>query len=53
MPRGDPKALKPQEMCAYDKVCKGIGGVLNLWSAMANDDFSSKFRWRNELVSQY
>ena len=51
MPLKDPKALKPQKMCAHDEVCKGLGGFLNLWSAMANDDFSREFRRKNEPVS--
>ena len=50
---GDPKALKPQKMRGHDKVCKGSRGFFNLWSAMANDDFSRDFRRKNELVSQY
>ena len=53
VPRGDPKALKPQKMRGHDEVCKGLGGFLNLWSAMANDDFSGEFRRKNEPVSQY
>ena len=40
-------------MRGHDEVCKGLGGFLNLWSAMAIDDFSGKFRRKNELVSQY
>ena len=37
----------------YDEVCKGLGGFLNLWSAMANDDFFGEFKRKNEHVSQY
>ena len=40
-------------MCRHDEVCKGLGGFLNLWSAMATDDFSGEFRRKNELVNQY
>ena len=40
-------------MRGHDEVCKGLGGFLNLWSAMANDDFSGEFRRKNEPVSQY
>ena len=46
-------ALKPQKMCGHDEVYKGLGGFLNLWSAMANDDFSREFRRKNEPLSQY
>ena len=53
VPFGDLKALKPQKMHAHDEVCKGLGGFLNLWSAMANDDFFGEFRRKNELMSQY
>ena len=51
VPRGDLKALKPQKMCGHDEVCKGIGGFLNLWSAMANDDFLGEFRRKNKPMS--
>ena len=53
VPHGDLKALKPQKMRGHDEVCKGLGGFLNLWSAMATDDFSGEFRRKNEPVSQY
>ena len=53
MPCGDPKALEPQKMRGHDEVCKGLGGYINLWSTMANDDFFGEFRWTNEPVSQY
>ena len=46
-------ALKPQKMRGHDEVYKGLGGFLNLWSAMANDDFSGEFRRKNEPLSQY
>ena len=50
---GDPKALKSQMMCGHDEVCKGLRRFLNLWSAMANDDFSREFQRKNKLVNQY
>ena len=53
VPRGDPMALKPQKMRGHDEVYKGLGGFLNLWSAMANDDFSGEFRRKHEPLSQY
>ena len=53
VPHGDPMALKLQKMCGHDEVFKGLGGFLNLWSAMANDDFSGEFRRKNEPLSQY
>ena len=53
VPFKDPKALKPQKMCGHDEVCKGLEGFLNLWSAMAYDDFSREFRRKSEPMSQY
>ena len=53
VPRGDLKALKPKKMGGHDEVCKGLEGFLNLWSTMANDDFSREFRKKNKHVSQY
>ena len=46
-------ALKPQKMRGHDEVYKGLGGFFNLWSAMANDDFSGQFRKKNKPLSQY
>ena len=40
-------------MRRHDEVCKGLGGFLNLWSAMANDDFFEEFKRTNESLSQY
>ena len=40
-------------MRGHDEVCKGLGGFLNLWSAMGNDNFSGEFRRKNEPVSEY
>ena len=40
-------------MRGHDEVYKDLGGFLNLWSAMANDDFFGEFRRKNEPVSQY
>ena len=53
MPLGDPKALEPQRMCGRDEICKGLGGFLNLWSTMVNDDSYGKFKLSNEPISQY
>ena len=53
VPSGDPMPSRPQKMRGHDEVCKGLGGFLNLWSSMANDDFSGEFRRTNEPVSQY
>ena len=53
VPCGDPMALKPQKMRGHDEVYKGLRGFLNLWSAMANDDFSGEFRRKNEPLSEY
>ena len=46
---GDPNALKPQKMHGHDEASKDLGGFLNLWSVMAIDDFSRKFRRTNNL----
>ena len=46
-------ALKPQKMHGHNEVYKDLGGFLNLWSAMANDDFFGEFRRKNEPLSQY
>ena len=40
-------------MRGYHEVYKGLGRILNLWSAMANDDFFGEFRRKNEPLSQY
>ena len=53
VPCGDLMALKPQKMCGHNEVYKGLRGFLNLWSAMANDDFSGEFSRKNEPLSQY
>ena len=53
VPSGDPMPLRPQKMRGHDEVCKGVGGFLNLWSSMANDDFSGEFRRTNESMNQY
>ena len=53
VPCRDPMALKPQKMRGHDEVYKGLEGFLNLWSAMANDDFSEEFRRKNEPLSEY
>ena len=46
-------ALKSQKMRGHDEVYKGLGGFFNLWSAMANNDFSREFTRKNEPLSQY
>ena len=51
VPCGDLMALKPQKMRGHDEVYKGLGGFFNLWSAMANDNFSGEFRRKNEPLS--
>ena len=53
VPLGDPKALKLQKMHVHDEVSKDLGWFLNLWSAMANEDFSREFRRKNEPMSHY
>ena len=53
VPYGDLMALKPQKMHGHDEVYKGLGGFLNLWSAMANFDFFGEFRRKNKPLSQY
>ena len=53
VPSGDSMPLRPQKMCGHDEVCKDLGGFLNLWSSMANDDFSRELKRTNEPVSQY
>ena len=40
-------------MHVHDEVCKGLGGFLNLWSVMPNDDFFGEFRRKNKPVNQY
>ena len=35
------------------KFVMALEGFLNLWSAMANDEFSGEFRRKNKPVSQY
>ena len=50
---GNPMALKPEKMHGHDEVCKGLGGFLNLWNGMANDDLSGEFRRKIEHVKYY
>jgi hypothetical protein len=37
----------------FDEVEKGLGGFVNLWDIMANEDISGNFRRRNEPLSYY
>jgi hypothetical protein len=37
----------------FDEVAKGLGGFVNLWNTMANEDISGEFRRRNEPLSYY
>jgi hypothetical protein len=37
----------------FDEVAKGLGGFVNLWDTMANEDISSEFRRQNEPLSYY
>ena len=53
VPHEDPKALKPLQMRGHDEVCKGLGGFINLWNTMANDDLSGEFQRMNEPMSHY
>jgi hypothetical protein len=57
---GRPKLLSgslvlfgPQRMRNFDEITKGLSGFVNLWDTMANEDISSEFRRRNELLSYY
>ena len=50
---GDLMALKLEKMRGHNEVCKGLGGFLNLWNGMANDDLSREFRRKIELVKYY
>jgi len=50
---GDPKALKSLKMCGHDNVSKGLRGLINLWSTMANDNLSREFRRLVEHVGYY
>ena len=51
VPHGDLMAFKSQKICEHDEVYKGLGEFLNLWSAMANDDFFGEFRRKNKPLS--
>ena len=53
VPNGDPMALKPEKMRGHDEVCKGLGGFLNLWNGMANDDLLEEFQRKIEPVKYY
>jgi hypothetical protein len=53
VPSGSPVLLVPHRMRNFDEVAKGLGGFVNLWDTMANEDISGKFRRRNEPLSYY
>jgi hypothetical protein len=53
VPSGSPIPLVPQKMRNFDEVAKGLGGFVNLWDTMANEDVSGEFRRRNEPLSYY
>ncbi|KAG0572237.1 hypothetical protein KC19_VG078600 [Ceratodon purpureus] len=53
LPLGSPNALPAQCMKNKDEIIRGIGGFINHWDTMANEDLSGEFRRRNEGISQY
>jgi hypothetical protein len=53
VPSGSPVSLVPHKMRNFDEVAKGLGGFVNLWDTMANEDISSEFRRQNEPLSYY
>jgi hypothetical protein len=53
VPSGSPVPLVPHKMRNFDEVEKGLGGFVNLWDIMANEDISGNFRRRNEPLSYY
>jgi hypothetical protein len=53
VPSGSPVLLVPHKMRNFDEVAKGLGGFVNLWDTMTNEDISSEFRRRNEPLSYY
>ena len=46
-------ALKLKKMRGHNEVCKGLGGFLNLWNGMANDNLLGEFRRKIEPVRYY
>ena len=53
MQSGSPIPLVSYKMRNFDEVAKGLGGFVNLWDIMANEDISGKFRSQNEPLSYY
>jgi hypothetical protein len=53
VPSGSPVPLVPHKMRNFDEVAKGLGGFVNLWDTMANEDISGEFRRQNEPLSYY
>ena len=53
MPSSFPVPLVPHRMRNLDEVAKDLGGFVNLWDTMANEDISSEFKRQNEPLSYY
>jgi hypothetical protein len=53
VPSGSPVPLVPRKMRNFDEVAKGLGGFVNLWNTMVNEDISGEFKRRNEPLSYY
>jgi hypothetical protein len=53
VPSGSPVPLVPHKMRNFDEIAKGLGGFVNLWDTMANEDISGEFRRQNEPLSYY
>jgi hypothetical protein len=53
VPSGSPVPLVPHKMRNFDEVAKGLGGFVNLWDTMANEDIFGEFRRQNEPLSYY
>jgi hypothetical protein len=53
VPSGSPVSLVPHRMRNFDEVAKGLGGFVNLWDTMANEDIFGEFKRQNEPLSYY
>ena len=53
LPLGASYALPTQSMKNKDKIIRGIGGFINHWDTMANDNLSGEYRRRIEGISRY
>ena len=53
VPSSSPVLLVPHKMRNFDEVVKGLGGFVNLWNTMANEDISGKFKRRNKPLNYY